>query len=210
MVDTSSKVPRRERERQRHRQEILDAARQIVADRGLGGVTVEQVARQAEFAVGSIYRHFSSKEELIQALVGDFVDGLVDELVAALNEEAPFQVRLERFVRLALERQAECRPLVDAVMALPGNIPGPDSELATRMRAVHDLYLEQLEGLVAAGEAEGVLRPGGRALYAIALSSLLHGCARASFFSPDPLGEDPAGQIIAFFLDGARAGGAAS
>lgn len=207
MVESSSRPPRRERERQRHRQEILDAARQIVADRGLGGVTVEQVARQAEFAVGSIYRHFSSKEELIQALVGEFVDGLIEELMAALGEEAPFQDRLERFVRLSLQRQAECRPLFEAVIALPGNLPGPDSELATRMCAVHDAFMERLEGLMAVGEGEGALRPGHTRLHAIALSALIHGYARASFFGGDPLGEDPAAQLISFFLDGARAGG---
>ena len=207
MIDPSPKVPRRERERQRHRQEILDAARQIVADRGLGGVTVEQVAKQAEFAVGSIYRHFSSKEELIQALVGEFVEGMIEELMAALTEPAPFLERLEGFLRLTLERQAECKPLFEAVLALPGNIPGPDSELAQRMHAVHDQFMERLEDLVAAGQDEGVLRPGNRKLYAIALSSLIHGYARASFFDAAPLGEDPAAELIGFFLDGARAGG---
>lgn len=210
MIDNASKLPRRERERQRHRQEILDAARQIVADRGLGGVTVEQVAKQAEFAVGSIYRHFSSKEELIQAVVGDFAEGLMDELLAVLAEPAPFLERLEAFLRLTLQRQAECQPLFEAVMALPGNIPGPDSDLAARMRSMRMLYMERLEALMASGEEEGVLRPGARKLHTLALSSLLQGYARARFFHEGLLEGDPASELISFFLDGARASGGAS
>jgi TetR/AcrR family transcriptional regulator len=64
-----TELSRRERERLRHRDEILQAARLIVAKKGIDGLTIEEIARKAEFAVGSIYRYFASKEDLLDVLL---------------------------------------------------------------------------------------------------------------------------------------------
>lgn len=205
MNDPLPKVPRRERERLRHRQEILDAARRIVADRGLEGVTVEQVARQAEFAVGSIYRHFSSKEELILELVGEFADGMLDEIAVVVAQPLPFLGRLEQFVRLSLQHQAACQPLFEALLTLPGGLPAPGTEAAARMQAMHLRYLAVLDALIEAGERDGVLLPGARLRHAVALAALLHGYAKVAWMGGLSLPTDPASEVLRSFLDGARA-----
>lgn len=210
MTETTPRVPRRERERLRHRQEILDAARRLVATRGIEGVTVEDVARQAEFAVGSIYRHFSSKEELILAVVGEFADGMFEEMAGVAAEPLPFLERLEMFVRLSLEHQAECQPLFEALLHLPGQLPAPGSDVANRMMAMHHRFLGSLEAIVAIGEEAGVLRSGARWSHVIALGSLLHGYARVASLGGAPLQGDPATEVLRSFLDGARAPGASS
>lgn len=63
--DDNKTMTRREREREQHRQEILDAAEAIFTERGITGVTIEDIAKKAEFAVGSIYNFFSGKDDLI-------------------------------------------------------------------------------------------------------------------------------------------------
>ena len=63
--DDKKTMTRREREREQHRQEILAAAEAIFTERGITGVTIEDIAKKAEFAVGSIYNFFSGKDELI-------------------------------------------------------------------------------------------------------------------------------------------------
>lgn len=60
----STRLTRRERERELHRQEILDAAEEIFSIKGIAGSTIEDVAKKADFAVGSIYNFFSGKEDL--------------------------------------------------------------------------------------------------------------------------------------------------
>lgn len=204
MNDQTPKVPRRERERLRHRQEILDAARHLVASRGIEGVTVEQVAKQAEFALGSIYRHFSSKEELILEVVGEFADGMFEEMQAVIAEPLPFSDRLDQFVRLSLQHQAECQPLFEALLALPGQLPGPGSEAMERMKAMQGRFMMSLGGMVAAGEEAGALTPGARTRHVIALGSLLSGYGKAACMASLPLSDDPASDVIASFLDGAR------
>jgi Transcriptional regulator len=56
---------RREREREQHRQEILDAAEEIFAARGIEAATIEDIAKKADFAVGSIYNFFNGKNDLV-------------------------------------------------------------------------------------------------------------------------------------------------
>lgn len=60
---------RSERRRSRRRQQIIDAARQIIAEKGLAGLTVQDVTEVADMAVGSFYTYFPSKEALIEAAV---------------------------------------------------------------------------------------------------------------------------------------------
>ena len=49
---------------ERTREEILSAALQLFIDRGYHGTSMRQIARQAGIALGGIYNHFSSKEEI--------------------------------------------------------------------------------------------------------------------------------------------------
>lgn len=50
------------------REAILDSALSLFAERGFHGTAVPEIARGAGFAAGTIYRHFSGKEALVNAL----------------------------------------------------------------------------------------------------------------------------------------------
>jgi AcrR family transcriptional regulator len=70
------------RDAERNRQRILKAASEVFTERGLE-VSLDEVARHAGVGVGTVYRRFPTKEDLVEAL---FVDRI--EEVAALAEEA--------------------------------------------------------------------------------------------------------------------------
>jgi AcrR family transcriptional regulator len=61
---------------ERRRGDLLDAARQIVLDKGVAGLTVDEVTVRAEVAKGTFYLYFRSKEQLLGALQERFVDDL--------------------------------------------------------------------------------------------------------------------------------------
>ena len=67
---------------ERNRQRILAAAAEVFNERGLE-VTLDEIARHAGVGVGTVYRRFRTKEELIEAL---FMDRL--EMIAAIADEA--------------------------------------------------------------------------------------------------------------------------
>lgn len=59
---------RRDREREQHRNEILDAAERIFVQKG-PSTTVEMIANEAQFAVGSLYNFFSGKDDIFQQVL---------------------------------------------------------------------------------------------------------------------------------------------
>src|SRR4051794_33804869 len=69
------------RDAERNRQRLLEAGREVYARDGLGA-TLHDVARHAGVGVGTAYRRFAGKQELIDAIVA----AQVDELEAALRE----------------------------------------------------------------------------------------------------------------------------
>jgi len=70
------------RDAERNRQRILKAASEVFTEQGLEA-SLDEVARQAGVGVGTVYRRFRTKEELVEALFEDRVDA-----VAALAERA--------------------------------------------------------------------------------------------------------------------------
>ncbi len=70
------------RDAERNRQRVLEAASEVFTERGLD-VSLDEVARHAGVGVGTVYRRFGTKEDLVEAL---FMDRI--EEVATLAEEA--------------------------------------------------------------------------------------------------------------------------
>ena len=70
------------RDAERNRQRILKAASEVFNKRGLE-VSLDEIARYAGVGVGTVYRRFRTKEELVEALFKERIDS-----VAALAEEA--------------------------------------------------------------------------------------------------------------------------
>ncbi|MDX1893038.1 TetR/AcrR family transcriptional regulator [Mycolicibacterium sp. 050158] len=81
---TEGETPRRalRKDAERNRRRVLTAARSLFAARGLEA-TLNDVAHYANVGVGTVYRRFATKEELLEAI---FEDGI--EQIAALAETA--------------------------------------------------------------------------------------------------------------------------
>src|SRR5215211_5258586 len=71
---------------ERNRRRILDAARMVFADNGLG-VGVDAVARAAGVGVGTLYRRFPTKQDLLAAVIEDGVCRLAEEIEQIESEE---------------------------------------------------------------------------------------------------------------------------
>ncbi len=87
MEASKVKKSRRERERLARRREILEAARNVFAARGYEGATLDEVAREAEFAKGTLYSYFDSKADLFAELVGYEFDNILGQAKEALEHE---------------------------------------------------------------------------------------------------------------------------
>lgn len=83
------------------RQQILDAARAVFERKGIAETSMTDVSAQAGVAVGSIYVHFGSKEELLKRLIE------TAELNAAPFEQCASASEMLGLVESTLKRQAQ-------------------------------------------------------------------------------------------------------
>jgi AcrR family transcriptional regulator len=68
---------------------LLSAALRVFARRGYRQAGVDEIAAEAGYSKGALYWHFSSKEELLLALIDERIDAPTRELVALLESAAP-------------------------------------------------------------------------------------------------------------------------
>jgi AcrR family transcriptional regulator len=77
------------RDAERNRQRILKAASEVFTECGLE-VSLDQVARQAGVGVGTVYRRFRTKEELVEALFDERIDAIAAVAERAAMEPDPW------------------------------------------------------------------------------------------------------------------------
>jgi AcrR family transcriptional regulator len=143
---TSEKTLRRDA--QRNRDSILVAARALLARDGVDA-SVEEITREAGVGMGTLYRHFPTKADLVDAVLEDAFAEIVQAAEDALAEEDAWSA-LTGFFEHALELHAENRGLKDALAATEqGRARG--EAMRTRMRPV-------LAQMVARAQEQGALR----------------------------------------------------
>lgn len=84
MIDKPCRGLRKDAER--NRQRVLQAARELFAARGLEA-TLNDVAHHANVGVGTVYRRFATKEELVEAIFEDGIDQVVCLAETALQHD---------------------------------------------------------------------------------------------------------------------------
>src|ERR1700735_5668211 len=57
-------------------QRLLDSAVAVFAERGADDVSLEEIARRAGVGIGTLYRHFPARQNLLEVVYKDQVDGL--------------------------------------------------------------------------------------------------------------------------------------
>jgi AcrR family transcriptional regulator len=80
---------------------LVEAARKVFADQG-GSASMEAIAKQAGVGVGTLYRHFPRRIDLVEAVYRDEVDVLVGSADRGLTELEPWAA-LEAWLRAYVE-----------------------------------------------------------------------------------------------------------
>lgn len=114
----------------RNRQRILDSAAELFAERGLG-VSLDTVADQAGVGVGTVYRHFTAKREVIDIVYADRLDLLVSEADIAMEHPDPWR-GLENYV------EHLCREIVLDRGLRETTVPWPGPDIHTALSRVVD------------------------------------------------------------------------
>lgn len=100
---------------------LLEAARTVFAARG-SEAAMEEIARTADVGVGTLYRHFPRRIDLVEAVYREDVDALVakgDELLATAAPWAALSQWLEAFVAYAAAKRTFLTELHEAFEKSP-------------------------------------------------------------------------------------------
>lgn len=149
MTETEGPSKPLRRDAERNRRRILEAARRLVAEVGLN-ISHDDIARAAEVGVGTVYRRFPDKQQLIDELFDERVDQIIALADAARGVDDPWQ-GLCSFIAGNLELQASDQGLKEM---MTGN-----SRASDMARRAQPRIRAAVRELVARAHASGQLRP---------------------------------------------------
>jgi AcrR family transcriptional regulator len=122
------------------REEILDAAAELFAERGYHGVSIDDIGAAVGMSGPGIYRHFTGKEDVLSQMLLRISRELLDEgsrrVVAAADAAGALDALLRWHVDFALSRPA----LITVQERELGNVPEPARR---QIRRLQRLYVEE-------------------------------------------------------------------
>ncbi|HEV3212839.1 MAG TPA: TetR/AcrR family transcriptional regulator [Acidimicrobiales bacterium] len=126
---------------------LVDAARAVFAEQG-GDASMEAIAKRAGVGIGTLYRHFPKRIDVVEAVYRTDVDGLVDLASALVVDRAPWPALvawLEGFVRYAQTKRTFLSELFEAFEK------NPELKSVSRER-LHDAMASVLVRAQASGD----------------------------------------------------------
>jgi len=150
------------------RTRILDATRDLVAERGLHGTTIKAICERAGILAGSFYNLFPSKEEAVLTVLREAIQAVEP----SPEDAADIRALVSAYVRFVEDQEALARVYIEVAIA---NRVG-DSILHSRMRRHHERRLEVFTAALDAaevGEAEEMAELLLAALNGLALQRLI-------------------------------------
>jgi AcrR family transcriptional regulator len=155
-------------------------------------VTLDAIAKAAGVGIGTLYRHFPTREALVDAAyrneLARLCDGVAD-LLATMPPDAAIRTWMSHFV----DYMATKRGMGDALRAVVASGGDPFSESRDRL-------VTAITTLLDAGVAAGTIRPG------VEPMDLMAGMGGASFVADEPALHDQAERVLDLLMDGLRYG----
>ena len=173
----------------RNRQALIDAAKAAFAEAGLN-VSLEEIARRAGVGIGTLYRHFPTREAVVEAVYRRAVEQLA-EAAPQLLETSPAADALHKWMHLFIDYIATKRLIAPSLGAAAGRtspLYATSAELITR--AITTL----VKRAVASGEVRKDIDP----------SDLLRAMVGVSYGNPDAGWQASARRLIDILMDGLR------
>lgn len=175
----------------RNRDRLLDVAADAFANCGIEA-SLEKIAKSAGVGIGTLYRHFPTRDALVEAVYRHNVDLLVDgaeELSATLPPDEALAQWMLRFVHYVASKKGLANYLKSVVSA--------DSDLFVSSQA----RVQQTIGeLVDAAAAAGAIRPGVQGM------DLLRALSGVCLMADQPGGADQGAKVASLLMDGLRYG----
>jgi AcrR family transcriptional regulator len=180
---------------QRNREQLLVAASDLFTTRGVE-LPLEEVARQAGVGIGTLYRHFPTRDALIEAVYRREVETLcdgVEDLLAGRSADEALSVWMSRFAVYVARK----RGMAMALKAIFGSDSQLFAESQHRIRSAIGM-------LVTAAVNDGAIRDD------VAPDDLMRAVGGICMATDTPDWQDRTSSLVELLMDGMRYGAAGS
>jgi AcrR family transcriptional regulator len=190
VASESEKADRKPRADSLRNRELLLAAARDVFSAGGADASLEAVARAAGVGIGTLYRHFPTREALFQAVYRREVDQLVDLAVTLSAEGKPLEA-LRRWLRANIGMVATKKGMLAALAPAAGSSTELYADSSKRLtRSVSDL----MAAAVAADEIRGDIAP----------EDVMRALIGMCYTREQPGWQDTVVRLVDVFVDGLR------
>jgi len=184
---------RRQEEKERRRNEILDAAEAVFARVGPGSATMDQVARRARLSRALLYVYFEDKGDVLMGVCERGLNELRERFVAAAAAHRRGVDRIQA-IGAAYVQFSQDRPVhFDALARFESIEPDPERYNSQHgCIAAGDAIIDFLVETLEAGIADGSIRKdiGDRRLTATTLWGFMHGILQLTITKKNMLAHD--------------------
>lgn len=173
---------------QRNLLTLLQAAKEVFAEAG-SNAPVRDIADRAGLGIGTVYRHFPQRADLIAAVFRQEIDACADAADALAAEHPPFEafaLWMQRFVELAATKRG-------LAQALHSGDPAFDALPARREQRLRPAFQRLFDSVLHAGEIRN----------SVTADDFLNAAATLCM-SVDQARPDQAGRLVTLLVDGLR------
>lgn len=201
------KLPRREREKLRHRNQILSIALKLFSRRGYHNVSMYEIAEKAEFAIGTLYKFFKNKEDLYKALMMKKAEEYHHTLSEVLSRKDEVLTILNNYIFAKADFFADDLATLRLYFAeTRGASFNIKAGLDQDIRRLYDKLLGQLASTLEKGVRKNVLRKADPYYMAVALEGITNAFLFCWLEDPDRHSyEANVPKIMDMFLKGVKA-----
>ena len=150
---------------------ILAAAISVFSTKGFHQATMDEIARTAGVAKGTLYYNYASKSTLFSAAITDGIEAIIDQVREALSSDLPFHRHLRKLVEKNIALYLKYSDLTRIVFNELTS--GMDEGVLEEIERVRERYVDFMADQLKVGQAQGYLRPVDLKLAAVGLVGLV-------------------------------------
>lgn len=154
---TKTKLSRREKEKLRHKKEIINAALGLFSEKGFYNVSMQEIADKSEFGVGTIYNFFQSKDALFEEIMEDAAIQIKTRFSEILDNGEDVKERLSEFITSQPQLQQQHGNIIRLLVSEFG-VRGTKLRKITDKNTVQETMKYKLSSLIDRGINDGIFR----------------------------------------------------
>jgi TetR/AcrR family transcriptional regulator len=169
-------LTRKQRDFLRHREEIMQTALSLFSQKGFANVSIQEIALKSEFAVGTLYKFFSTKEDLYNEVLKEKFFEQYGVLVKAIEVPGTEIDKMNSFLKNKIRWFRENMDYVRLYVTETFGVGSIDKEELDQIKEkIHNDLLHEISLLFEKGIEKRLFKKGDPNILAITLNGLSNG-----------------------------------